>query len=360
MCAAFTPGLELSSHFYAEQVRPLLDESFPGLAHSAALIGRGSDVLGFDTPRSTDHDWGPRLQVFIPDPEPAAEITALLAARLPERFRGYPTVFAASGAGQAGATHWVKVTPLDDWLSDALGFDPRAGVGLADWLATPTQVLAEVTGGAVFHDGLAGLPGGGLGAVRSALRWYPPDVWRYVLACQWRRIDQEEPFPGRCAEVGDDLGSALVASRLVRDVVRLVLLMQRRYPPYGKWLGTALTRTPAAAGMPPLLERVLSASSWGDREANLCAAYEAAARMHNDLHLTPPVDPAIRSTFYDRPYRVLGANRFVRALREAIAEERLRALPPAGAVDQFVDSTDAIGARRLLRAATATLLGDAD
>jgi Domain of unknown function (DUF4037) len=359
MCPAFTPGLELSSHFYAEQVRPLLDESFPGLAHSAALIGRGSDVLGFDTPRSTDHDWGPRLQVFIPDSGPAAEMTAFLAARLPERFRGYPTVFAASGSGQAGATHWVKVAALSDWLSDALGFDPRAGVGLADWLATPTQVLAEVTGGAVFHDGLAGLPGGGLGAARAALGWYPPDVWRYVLACQWQRIGQEEPFPGRCAEVGDDLGCALVASRLVRDVVRLVLLMQRRYPPYSKWLGTALARTPAATGMLPLLKRVLSASSWRDREENLCAAYEAAGRMHNDLHLTAPVDPASRPTFYDRPYRVLGADRFVRALRDAIAEEKLRALPLAGAIDQFIDSTDAIGGRRLLRVATATLLDEA-
>jgi hypothetical protein len=36
-------------------VRPVLDAHFPGLAHSAALIGDGSDVLGFDTPVSRDH-----------------------------------------------------------------------------------------------------------------------------------------------------------------------------------------------------------------------------------------------------------------------------------------------------------------
>lgn len=43
----FVPGLELSRSFYEEVVRPLLDDAFPGLVHSAALLGPGSEVLGF-------------------------------------------------------------------------------------------------------------------------------------------------------------------------------------------------------------------------------------------------------------------------------------------------------------------------
>jgi hypothetical protein len=355
--AAFIPGRELSRLFYREQVRPLLDASWPGLAHTAALIGPGSDVLGFDTARSTDHDWGPRLQLFLADAGPAAaDISAMLTARLPAEFRGFRTVFPASGAPPESATHWVVVASLPDWLAGALGFDPRAGVTLLDWLATPTQTLAEITGGAVFHDGLAGHPAGGLEAVRSALAWYPRDVWRYVLACQWQRIDQEEPFPGRCAEVGDDLGSAIVAGRLVRDVVRLVLLMQRRYPPYSKWLGTAFARTPAAAAMLPALTGALAAASWPAREDGLCASYEAAARLHNELGLTAPVNPAVGPTFWHRPFRVLGAGRFAAALRADIADPVLRDLPPVGAVDQFTDSTDALGDKHRLRAAIAAHL----
>ena len=38
---------------------------------------------------------------------------------------------------------------------------------------------------------------------RSHLSWYSDQVWRYVLACQWMRLSQEEPFVGRCGEVGD-------------------------------------------------------------------------------------------------------------------------------------------------------------
>ena len=77
-------------------VRPLLDEAFPGLRHSAARLGEGSEVLGFDTDRSTDHDWGPRLQIFLADGDagrlPGA-IAAMLAERLPAAFGGYPTAY---------------------------------------------------------------------------------------------------------------------------------------------------------------------------------------------------------------------------------------------------------------------------
>ena len=49
----FLPGLELSRAFYEEVVRGIVGN----VPHSAALLGYGSDVLGFDTERSTDHGW---------------------------------------------------------------------------------------------------------------------------------------------------------------------------------------------------------------------------------------------------------------------------------------------------------------
>lgn len=58
----FGPGLRLAGEFYARVVRPVLDQAFPGLRYAAALLGPGSEVLGFGTGRSTDHDWGPRLR----------------------------------------------------------------------------------------------------------------------------------------------------------------------------------------------------------------------------------------------------------------------------------------------------------
>ncbi len=355
MAAAFLPGVELARRYYSEVIRPLLGRLFPGLEHSAALIGWGSEVLGFDSLRSTDHNWGPRCRIFLTpaDCGRAEDIAVALASALPDSFLGWPTRFADVTAAGTPERHWVEVAELGGWLTDRLGFDPRYEVSLLDWLATPTQVLAEVTGGAVFWDGL-GAPG--LNVARAALAWYPDDVWRYVLACQWARIGQEEAFPGRCAEAGDDLGSAVVTARLVRDLMRLTLLMHRSYPPYTKWLGTAFGRLPDPAGLRSQLTAALAAGAWPDRERWLCAAYQSAAAMHNRLGLTGPVDPSTRP-FYDRPYHVIGAERFVTPLLTSIEADDIRRLPPTGAVDQFVDSTDAATDIRLLRAAISARLG---
>jgi len=351
MATPFVPGLELARRYRAEVVRPLLDEAFPNLPHAAALLGQGSEVLGFDTERSSDHDWGPRLQLFLgaEDAEShAAAISAMLARRLPDRFRGYPTRFASTREPDGRARHRVEVAELGSWLTAQLGFDPRREVTTLDWLATPTQRLAEVTAGAVFHDGL-----GTLVPARARLAWYPHDVWLYVLACQWHRIAEEEPFVGRCGEVGDELGSAIVAARLVRDLMRLTLLLRRTYPPYSKWLGTAFGRLPDAATLTAMLTGALAAPDWHAREQDLCGAYEAAATLHNELALTDPVDPRPRP-FHDRPFQVLDAARLATALRDRIADPAIRRLPATGAADQFVDSTPALGDIHLLRTTLAT------
>jgi hypothetical protein len=343
---SFVPGRELSTRLYREAVLPVLSRHFPGLPHGAALIGTGSEVLGFDTARSTDHDWGPRLQLFLADTSVGERLSDVLAAELPPTVAGWSTNLVRVGErrhlreADGPVEHGIEVTTASAWLVERLGFDPLAGVSAVDWLGTPTQVLAEVTGGVVLHDGL-----GELTAARRALAWYPDDLWRYVLACQWQRISQEEPFVGRCREVGDELGATVVAGRLVRDLMRLCLLMARVYPPYGKWLGSAFARLSCGARLGPVL-----------LAGDLPAAYELVAGLHNDLGLTEPVDPSTR-LFHDRPYRVLGADRFAAALMSTVADPDLRALPPVGAIDQFVDSTDAL-VRPALRRRLATALRD--
>ncbi len=335
---SFLPGLELAGLFYAEIVAPIVEKALAGVPYSAALIGWGSEVQGFDTQRSTDHAWGPRMQLFLGSEDSAArarELDALLDRELPREFRGYPVRFAFPS--DALARHWVHVTDLPAFFTEHLGVDPAAGLPLTAWLTVPAQVLRELTGGVVFHDGL-----GLLEPYRRHLTWYPDDVWRYVLACQWMRLSQEEPFVGRCGEVGDDLGSAVVAARQVRDLMRLCLLMDRVYPPYSKWLGTAFAALPSAGVLTPHLAGALSARGWQEREQHLSPAYQIAAELHNDLGLTEALDVTVRY-FHDRPFLVLDAYRFTDALVSTISDPAIRALPPVGAIDQYVDSTDLTG-----------------
>src|SRR5262249_38692628 len=149
-------------------------------------------------------------------------------------------------------SHHVVVTSLGEWLNEKLGLDPRDGLAPGDWLFLPQQQLGEVTSGGVFHD-----DGRGLTRLREMLTRHPGDVWLRPLACQWRRLDQEEPFVGRTAEVGDELGSRILAARLARDLMRLCFLLERRYAPYSKWLGSAFQRLDAHREVGPALERAL-------------------------------------------------------------------------------------------------------
>ena len=326
--ADFVSGIDLARMFYIEVVRPLIE----GRSHSAARLGSGSDVLGFDTPRSADHGWGPQLHIFVAASEVDA-IRTIIDSSLPEEFHGWPVCF---GWDEVAVQHHVNVASLGEWLESHLGFDPQMDITVQNWLTTPQQLLLEVTAGAVFHD-----PDGDLKRVRNKLEWYPNDIWLWLLACQWRRIAQEEAFVGRTAEVGDELGSRILTARIVRDLMRLCFLIERRYVPYSKWLGSAFRNLRIASGLAIYLDAALKATDYPTREAALCSAYEYIARCYNQLNLTPPVDPEVR-LFYKRPFRVLGGDRFAQACLAAIQDEWLKGQPLVGSVDQFVDSTDVL------------------
>jgi uncharacterized protein DUF4037 len=310
-------GIEIAERYYRDEVAPQLKNR----RHAAALLGAGSEVLGYDDGVSPDHDFGKRVQIFYPDRDTAGEF-----------FRAQ------------------------------LGFDPAEPVSVEDWLLTPTQIFASLTRGAVFHD-----PGAELHNRRAALAWYPDDVWRYALAAGWLKVSQEEAFVGRTGGTGDDLGSRVLAARLVRELMRLAFLVERRWAPYGKWFGRAFGELESAAELKPLLDGALGAADWRERERMVAGAASVLARRTNGLMLAGPVDPAPRQ-FYERDITVLGAERFTVALAEEITDPVLRGLVDRlglrhghiprlpGTVDQAVDSTDALAIPERFRKA-APLLG---
>jgi hypothetical protein len=352
----FIKGLKLGEYFYEEAVKPILTSHFPDLAYSAALIGLGSEVLGFDTPQSMDHDWGPRLMLFLAEADHETHrdrINQVLRQELPAEIHGYPTNFGHHEDGTTVMTaiasgpinHRVMFLTVHCFFRYVLNFDPTGDIRAVDWLSVPEYYLLMLTAGRVFHDGL-----GQLEPIRARLHYYPDDVWLYLLAAQWRRIAQEEAFMGRCGQVGDDLGSRLIATRLVRDLMRLCFLVERKYAPFIKWFGAAFAQLNCANKLIPVFTRVLEANSWQEREEHLTTAYECVAKMHNDLGITDPM-PTQVSQYYTRPFLVIHAGRFVDAIRAAITSEQVRTLPEnLGSIDQFVDSTDALNHLERFRA----------
>jgi hypothetical protein len=343
--------------------RIVVAPSLAGVPHAAALLGDGSEVLGYDDAVSADHDFGPRVQIFVPEDADVGPAEARIIG-LPARFDGFPVVFVDQDRHGGLPSHQIEVTTAARFFTERIGTDPADGLTLADWLLTPTQVFATLTAGAVFAD-----PDGHLALRRRALRWYPDDLWRYVLAAGWLRIDQEEPFVGRTGSTGDDLGSRVLAARLVRDLMRLAFLVERRWAPYGKWFGRAFGELPVARRAGPLLAAALAAGGWREREAALVDAASILVTATNGLGLCPPLDPAPRQ-FHDRDIRVVGGHRVAVALADAITDPdvvRLLAAQGhrpgtdlgrlAGTVDQAVDSTEILYHRDRRRAVSPALLG---
>lgn len=341
----FLSGLQLSGRLYTEVVSPVIDDHFPRLAHDAALIGWGSEVLGYDDAVSTDHNWGPRLQLFL-SPADYERLGAALLARLDEQmpasFYGHPTRYEIGvPAHQRGIKdpalqsekHQVELHTVPAFFRIYLGVEPQAQLSALDWLLLSEHRLLTVTSGRVFHPGL-----GALRRAREMFAYYPEQVWRYLLSVQWSRLADEEAFVGRSGDAGDELGSRLIAARQVRLMMRLCFLMERRYAPYSKWLGTAFSRLPCAEQLTPLFEEILRAEVWQVRDRTLAATYETLARMHNECQLTQPVSERTRF-YHERPYRVLFAERFAQALMDTVQDEALRALPlHLGSIEQWVDA----------------------
>lgn len=353
MKTKFIPGIQLCGQFYAQVVRPLLETHFPALEYSAALLGDGSETLGYDTPMSADHHWGPRVMLFVRETDIglASQIHRMLADNLPYTFMGYSTHFSEPDMDDNGVQHLTPIdsgpvnhrvtvqTPLS-LLADHLGLDHAENLSPADWLSIPEQRLLTLTAGAVYHDGI------GLEDLRQRFGWYPHDVWLYLLAAGWARIGQEEHLMGRAGLVGDEVGSALIGARLVRDIMRLCFLMERRYAPYPKWFGTAFKHLECGPALYPILQKALAARTWQTRQKYLVPAYEFIARKHNALSLTAPL-PETTIQFFGRPFQVIALQGFADALLAQISDPAIASLPPIGGIDQWSDNTDLLESRSL-------------
>jgi hypothetical protein len=314
--------------------------------------------------------WGPRLVLFLPASTFAQTRLAVheaLRQNLPVQFRGYSTHFSkpdlADGGTRVSAQiehgpveHLIFLHTIEDFWRDELGADAYQDPSPAEWLTFAEQRLLSLTAGKVFHDDL------GLAAVRARFAYYPRDVWLYQLAAQWSLISQQEAFVGRTSSLGDELGSRLITAQIVGLLVRLAFLMEKRYPPYAKWLGTAFKGLRCYPALGRLLEGALFANAYAERETALVRAYTLLAEMHNALHITVALDPrtrtysgwhllragvselALEDPRNTRPFQTLFSERFAQAISAAIQDPAVQALRPnLGSVNQFlVESGEAL------------------
>lgn len=341
----FIKGLDLCEQFFNEIAKPILYKHFPALTYTAGLIGYGSDVLGFDDEVSTDHMWGPRFYLFLNEEDIALKDNILdtFAKEFPYEYKGYSVNFSAPDPNDNGVRHpefiteglvspLVFIHTIEEYLKDYLGVNSFENLSELDWLAFSEHRLLALTSGKLFVDGL------NLKKTLNTIRFYPEKIKLFLIASNWALIAEEQAFVKRCFDVGDEIGSILVCTRIAERLMRLAFLYCDKYAPYSKWFGKAFHLLPVDEELKATIHNAVSANHIQDREDNIVLAQKMLADLHNSLHITEFVPVQIES-YYGRDIKVIFADKIFEATIKQLKGSSLVDYPFIGSLSAVANFT---------------------
>jgi hypothetical protein len=276
---------ELSRLLFREQIEPMMERRFPGIRYGAGSFGMCSENLGLDDEVSRDHEWGPRVTLYLSDEDFGrleGEVEKALAETLPPVFHGIDMMWRQDGVDIHDTTKKALYHVYVNTLSRRLGF---CGGSLPlkdeDWLKVSEQHLLEFTSGTVHRDDY-----GELAKARQTLAFYPDSVLRFLLMCEWNALGGDW-FPiGRIGSRGDRLGLKIQAARVASHMMQIAFHVSRRYSTYKKWFGTLFCNLPISGELGPVLEEMLREDGWERIEELIGEASGILLAHQNRLGIT--------------------------------------------------------------------------
>lgn len=262
-------GLRLARDYWLACVRPMIAERYPDHVHriAAGLVGHGSECYGFDDALSRDHDFGPRVCLWLTPGD-----FARIGADLQRDYDALPDVF--HGVSRSEATPRARGEGRRDGVFEiGAFFTSITGGPVAPgsdephlWLALDEATLAAATNGRVFADAL-----GAFSKARRSFRLMPDDVRLSLVSRRLGMIAQAGQYNlPRMLERGDGAAAWLCVERFADAVSSLVFLLNDPatvgYAPYYKWRFAGLRALSRRAGrrltdVCARLERLLRVSS---------------------------------------------------------------------------------------------------
>ena len=309
----FIKNLDLSESFFNECVFPIMKQYYPNLKFSAGLMTACSQMLGYDDIVSTDHGWAPGSMVFLNDNEfhMSDELADVFKKKLPSEYKGYKT-----------DTIWLCT--MNGVREMYIGEMPQNDI---DWLTISEHRLLGLTAGRIFIDMI------NIQETRDKLSFYPPDVKLYLIASQWSIIEEEQAFVKRCAQVGDEIGSRIICTRIAERLMRLCFLYKNKYAPYSKWFGTAFKQL-SLDDIHGEITAALSANAIAEREKHIVNAQVLVAELHNTTAITEPLEIRVKK-YYGRDIDVIFAENFAAKVREQITNPELKNSHLIGSMSQI-------------------------
>lgn len=338
-------GLELNKWFSTNIVLRLINEYFPSLKdkYAIGLIGYGSDILGHDDEISQDHEWGPRCQVWLNENDYknyAKDLDKMLSEKLPIKFKGYSTRYSVDTDFHVlvpseiaeGSIHHVALTTVSRYLKIQYELENESPTYI-EWLCLPEQKLLELTRGKIFYD-----PVGDISCIREKFSYLPDEIWYFKLMYAWMSIDQLDVV-GVCGKRGELLSAKLALHKIIKHIIRLVFLLNRKYCPGTlKWVSKEFYNLPILSKeIGKKLEDCLITNDIDYIVNTIEEIFLLLLKQHNNLQITSEIQ--FDQINLSRGLTSFSLRKVTNALYERLPSE-LQKLEIYGACDQWITNDD--------------------
>lgn len=249
-------GLELSRRYYEDICRPAVEQYLPAHIEKMAfgLVGDGSECYGFDDEISRDHDFGPRIMIWISSRDYTDFGIKLqeIIRNLPRKFLGFDGVNTSQyGKGREG------VFTISGFYKKFTGLDHPPST-IHDWRLIPESNLSLATNGEVFSD-----PSGEFTGYRNVLlAGYPEDLRLKMMAARCMKIAQSGQYNyERSVRRKEYVAAQMALAEFTDSAASMIYLMNRGYKPFYKWLHRGLRDLPVLGNESYELFEALSTSN---------------------------------------------------------------------------------------------------
>ena len=326
-------GIELSKKYFYQIVLPSLEKDFPflcdhiaaGLVAGGFASGCGSEVGGFDDEISRDHNWGPRVFLFLSEDHKTLygeKLQEYLDSSLPKEFEGFQLKATTLQNNNA-----YIVTPGEN-LKSVLHIESVPNSD-AEWLSIPELLLFEYNAGEIFYE-----PKLLVSPLKEQFSYFPDDIWYKRLAFAFFTL-HAAGNANRMVMRGDVVATNAYVSWLLQCVMRTCFLFRRRFAPYIKWRFQAFKQLQNLPdGIISQIEKLAERIDLTLVEQQIIDLLTFVGTMANESGLIEPLPLFVKSPYIWTDFNCYG---FMNKFEEKI-KGSLRGRPYEGPLDMWVEN----------------------
>lgn len=189
-----------------------------------ALVGVGSECLGFDDEISEDHDFSSRCQLFLDDSD-----YKTYKSDLESSLKIFCKNLESLTSNLKDVN--IEIMPISNFYKYYTLFEngPKTE---SEYRKVPMDLLCVATNGKVFLDNL-----GKFSEIRNRLlNFYPEDIRLKKIAFQLNKMAQSGQYNySRMIKRGDTVAANIAQGEFVKHYLEFVHLLNKKYIPFYKW-----------------------------------------------------------------------------------------------------------------------------